>query len=142
MRLASKKIAVLAENARFEERALFLRNRVWPELEKFLIAGPTLLGFVPGILGYLPGSIRFEVAFQSLCIFVSYLGCLVFLQLIDSLFSSSVPVILAAMRSVLAAAYLILTMKQYLEWRTGNVNFYPAVQKIRSRLAKAIGHGG
>ncbi|MCS6971605.1 MAG: hypothetical protein NZL89_01135, partial [Leptospiraceae bacterium] len=44
-----------------------------PELERFLIAGPTLIGYVLGLLRYPPGSVGFEIGFQSLVFFVGFI---------------------------------------------------------------------
>lgn len=139
---AAKKIAAFAEKARLEEHGQTIRRKIWPELEKFLIAGPTFIGFALGLLNYAPGHNRFEVGFQSLCIIAGYLISLVIIQSLDSIFFSSWPIVLGIVRSVLALAYLGLTLKQYLEWRSGDVKIYSAVQKVRARFSAMIGDAG
>lgn len=142
MATASRKIAEFAEKAKLEERGEFLHRRVWPELEKFLIAGPTLIGFALGLLNYAPGQKHFEVGFQSLCVFAGYLIALTVAQAADSLLFSSWPIVLGVIRSVLALAYLGVTLKQYFDWRSGNVKIYAAVQQIRRRCSAMIGDAG
>ena len=90
------------------------RQHAWPQVEKFLIAGPTLVGFLIGILKYPPRHAAFEVAFQSLVIFSGYVAALVAVQALDSLFFNSWPLFLGVSRSLLATGYLALTATQYL----------------------------
>lgn len=142
MSVTSKKIAGIAEKARLEEHGQAIRGRLWPELEKFLIAGPTLIGFALGLLNYAPGQRHFEVGFQSLCIFAGYLLSLVIAQTLDSLFFSAWPMVLGIIRSVLALAYLGVTLKQYFEWRAHDVKVYATVAKVRARFSTLIGNAG
>lgn len=142
MAVSSKKLAEFAEKAKLDERGRFLRDKVWPELEKFLIAGPTLIGFALGLLNYVPGQKYFEVGFQSLCIFAGYLVSLIIAQILDSLFFSPWPIVLGAIRSVLALVYLGVMFKQYFEWRSQDVKIYAAVQRIRTRFSAMIGDAG
>jgi hypothetical protein len=121
-------------------RLLSWAERVRPEIEKFVIAGPTLIGYVLGLLRYPPGSVAFETAFQSLVIFVAYLAALVIAQAFDSLFFSSMPIILAVVRSLLAFFYLLVTIRQYIEWRKGEPRIFPLVERVRERLNFLIGN--
>ncbi|MBN8219412.1 MAG: hypothetical protein J0L53_00730 [Spirochaetes bacterium] len=122
------------EIAATNEKIGFFREKIWPELEKFLIAGPTFVGFVIGLWRYAPGSRHFETAFQSLILFAGYMLAMIFLQSLDSLFFSSRPMVLGVGRSVLALAYLVLTLKQYLEWRGGAVRIYGFTARFRGRI--------
>lgn len=109
------------------------KDRLLPEAEKFLIAGPTLIGFVFGITRYQPGSVAFETGFQSLVFFLAYLAALTLVQLADSLFFNSWPMVLGISRSLLAALYLALTLRQYFEWRTGDPKILGPAARLRER---------
>ncbi len=115
------------------------RQNVWPNLEKFLIAGPTLIGFIIGILKYPPRHVAFEVGFQSLVIFSGYIATLVFVQMLDSLFFSSWPLFLGVSRSLLATGYLALTFMQYLPWRSGNPRMFSFTERARIKFIRALG---
>lgn len=140
--ITSKKIAEIAGKAKLDEHGQAIRGHLWPQLEKFLIAGPTLIGFALGLLNYAPGQKHFEVGFQSLCIFAGYLASLVLVQILDSLFFSSWPIVLGIARSALALAYLAVTAKQYFEWRSGDVKIYAFIQNLRRRFSNMIGNAG
>lgn len=116
------------------------RQNVWPHLEKFLIAGPTLIGFIIGLLKYPPRHIAFEAGFQSLVIFTGYIAALVFVQALDSLFFSGWPMFLGIARSLLATSYLALTIMQYLPWRSGNPRFYAFTARARIKFTRALGN--
>jgi hypothetical protein len=124
---------------RSQPRLLSWAERTLPEVEKFVIAGPTLFGFLPGILRYQPGTAHFETGFQSLIIFLAYLAALTVLQLADSLFFSSWPMVLGLARSLLAIAYLAVTLRQVIQWRTGSPQILPVVSRIREWLRPVIG---
>lgn len=114
-------------------------DEFWPHIEKFLIAGPTLIGFIIGLLRYPPKHAAFEVAFQSLVIFTGYLTALLFVQALDTLFLSSFPLFLGISRSILATGYIALTLMQYLSWRTGTPRSYAFTDRMRLRLSRALG---
>lgn len=116
------------------------RQNVWPHLEKFLIAGPMLIGFIIGILKYPPRHVAFEAGFQSLVIFTGYIAALVFVQALDSLFFSGWPMFLGIARSLLALGYLALTIMQYLPWRGGNPRFYAFTARARAKFSRALGN--
>ncbi len=124
----------LTEAALKNEKVSFFRDRIWPELEKFLIAGPALIGFIIGLWRYAPGTRHFETAFQSLVFFSGYMLGMILLQTLDSLFLSSRPMVLGIGRSLLALLYLGLTMKQYLESRSGEVRILGFTTKCRNRV--------
>lgn len=124
----------LSEAALRNEKVDFFRAKIWPELEKFLIAGPVFVGFIIGLWRYAPGSRHFETAFQSLLFFLTYMGAMIFLQALDSLFFSGWPLVLGIGRSVFALVYLVLTLKQYWEWRSGEVRLYGITSRFRGRL--------
>ncbi|AFM13560.1 hypothetical protein [Turneriella parva] len=134
----------ILENLRTQifANATFLRlqKTLWPEIVKFVIAGPTLIGFIVGLTRYAPGEQAFECGFQSLVFFVAYLASLTVAQGLDSLFFSSWPLVLGITRSLLAAAYLYATVRQFIEWQKGRVTFYAPVQKLRDRLRTATGN--
>lgn len=115
------------------------RQNVWPHVEKFLIAGPTLIGFIIGILKYPPRHAAFEAGFQSLVIFSGYIAALVFVQTLDSLFFSSWPLFLGVSRSLLAIVYLALTFMQYLPWRSGNPRMFSFTERARAKFIRALG---
>lgn len=115
------------------------QQNIWPHIEKFLIAGPTLIGFIIGILKYPPRHAAFEVAFQSLVIFSGYILALVFVQTLDSLFFSGWPMVLGISRSLLAAAYVALTLMQYLPWRSGNPRMFSFTERARAKFNRALG---
>lgn len=119
---------------------LSLQKNLWPQVVKFVIAGPTLIGFVVGLTRYAPGEQAFECGFQSLVFFLAYLASLTVAQSLDSLFFSGWPLILGIIRSLLAAAYLYVTVRQFIQWQKGNVTFYAPVQKLRDRLRTATGN--
>lgn len=127
-----EKLAALPAVANF-------RQNVWPHVEKFLIAGPTLIGFIIGILKYPPRQAAFEAGFQSLVIFSGYIAALVFVQMLDSLFFSSWPLFLGVSRSLLAAGYLALTFTQYLPWRSGSPRMFSFTERARSKFNRALG---
>jgi hypothetical protein len=116
--------------------------KFWPAIEKFLIAGPTLVGFLLGVLRYPPGHKYFEVGFQSFLIFAAYLMLMTLFQALDTFFFSGWPLVLGIGRSVLAVTYLALTLKQYFEIRTRDAQLYAYTHKVRSRLTQAIGNAG
>ena len=116
------------------------RQNIWPHIERFLIAGPTLVGFVVGILKYPPRHVAFEIGFQSLLIFTAYLAALVFVQTLDSLFFSGWPLVLGICRSLLAAGYLSLTLMQYLPWRSGNPRMFGFTHRARAKFTRALGN--
>jgi hypothetical protein len=124
---------------RSQPRLLSWVQRTLLEVEKFVIAGPTLIGFLPGLLRYQPGSVHFETGFQSLVFFVGYLAALIVLQIFDSLFFSNWPMVLALARSLLAIAYLAVTLRQVIEWRAGSPKILPAVRRVREWLRPVIG---
>lgn len=124
----------IQEVAAKNEKVGFFREKIWPEIEKFLIAGPAFVGFIIGIWRYAPGSRHFETGFQSLVIFSGYMLAMIFLQTLDSLFFGSRPMVLGVGRSVLALVYLALTLKQYFEWRSGAVRIYGFTARFRGRL--------
>jgi hypothetical protein len=130
----------LAEAASKNEKVGFFREKIWPELEKFIIAGPTFVGFVLGVWKYSPGQRHFETAFQSLLVFAAYMAVLIFFQALDTLFLGAWPVILGIARSVLALLYLAITIKQYFEWRSGEVRIYGFTVKLRTRLNQKSGN--
>ena len=134
MGFIQKQTDKLKEAAFKNEKVGIFRAKVWPDLEKFLIAGPTFILFIIGLWRYKPGERHFETAFQSLVIFAGYMAAMIFLQTLDSLFFGSRPMILGVARSVLALAYLVLTLKQFLEWRSGDVRVYGFTTKLRSRV--------
>lgn len=115
------------------------RENLWPHIEKFLIAGPTLIGFIIGILKYSPRHAAFEVGFQSLVIFTGYIAALVFAQMLDSLFFSAWPLFLGVSRSLLAIGYLTLTFMQYLPWRSGNPRMFSFAERARAKFNRALG---
>lgn len=125
----------IAEAAAKNKKLGFFREKVWPEIEKFLIAGPAFVGFMLGIWSYAPGTRHFETAFQSLVIFSAYMLAMIFLQTLDTLFFGSWPMVLGVGRSVLALAYLALTLKQFFEWRSGEVRIYAFTARFRKRAA-------
>lgn len=110
-------------------------SEIWPHVEKFFIAGPTLIGFIIGLVKYPPRSAAFEVAFQSLLIFCGYLVALIFVQAIDTLFLGNVPLFLAVARSLFALAYIALTLLQYLPWRAGEPRMFAFTRKFRERFS-------
>jgi hypothetical protein len=122
--------------------ALYLRGQkaLWPEFVKFVIAGPTLIGFIVGLNRYKPGEQAFECGFQSLVFFLAYVAALIFVQVVDTLFFSGWPLVLGIARSLLAAGYLYVTLRQYLAWRRGNVVLHTPVQQLRDRLRAATGN--
>jgi hypothetical protein len=124
---------------RSQPRLLSWVQRTLLAVEKFVIAGPTLIGFLPGLLRYQPGSVHFETGFQSLLFFVGYLAALIVLQIFDSLFFSNWPMVLALARSLLAIAYLAVTLRQVIEWRAGSPKILPAVRRVREWLRPVIG---
>lgn len=124
---------------RSQPRLLAWGERTLPELERFVIAGPTLVGFVLGLVRYQPGTVHFETGFQSLVIFLAYLAALTVLQMADSLLFSSWPIVLGVARSLLAVVYLAVTIRQFVQWRTGTPQIFPAVQHIRERLRPVTG---
>ena len=128
--------------ARLNANAHFVRlqKELWPEIVRFIIAGPTLIGFVVGLTRYAPGEQAFECGFQSLVFFLTYVVSLTIAQTLDSLFFSSWPLVLGITRSLLAAGYLYVTLRQYLAWRSGSVRFYAPVQRLRDRLRTATGN--
>jgi hypothetical protein len=140
MKRLKDKVSGLSATVATHEKVGFLRLKVWPALEKFLIAGPTLVGFILGIWRYAPGQEAFETGFQSLIIFLGYIAVFTFLQILDSVFFASWPIILGVGRSLLALAYLTLTLRQYYEWRTGTPHFYALTKKCRSRLTQVTGN--
>lgn len=113
---------------------------VLPEVVKFVIAGPTLLGFVFGLTRYAPGEQAFECGFQSLVFFLTYVVALTVVQTIDTLFFSQWPLVLGLARSLLAVGYLYLTLRQYITWRAGRLEILRAVQKLRDHLRTATGN--
>ena len=119
----------------------YFREKIWPALEKFIIAGPTFVGFVLGLWKYPPGHRYFETAFQSLVFFALYIAVLMFMQAVDSLFLSSWPIVLGVVRSILATLYLVATLKQYLEFRSRETKIYAITGKFRNRLARVIESG-
>lgn len=137
--ILTQKLALAKEALISGPQYALLRERILPELEKFLIAGPMFVGFVLGLVRYQPRSVAFETAFQSLVLFSGYLAALAVVQGLDSLFFSAWPLVLGVARSLLAAGYLALTLKQYLEWRTGTVQIYGVVKRLRERLRPIIG---
>lgn len=124
---------------RSQPRLVAWAERTLPRVEKFFIAGPTLVGFVFGLVRYQPGTAHFETGFQSLVIFLAYLAGLTVLQVADSLFFGSWPIILGVARSLLAVVYLGVTIRQFMQWRTGVPQILPAVLRIRERLQSLIG---
>ncbi len=120
--------------AKADVRAIYVKEKIWPPLEKFLISGPTFIGFLLGLWRYEPTHEYFEVGFQSLVVFVLYLATLTFFQTVDSLFLDAFPIVLASIRSLLSAAYLAVTLKQFIEWRKGNVKIYTVVKNLRNRF--------
>lgn len=117
-------------------------KRTLPEVEKFIIAGPTLVGFVFGLVRYQPGSVHFETGFQSLVIFLVYLAALTVLQAAESLFFSGWPIITGVARSLLALLYLALTLRQFMQWRSAAPQILPAVLRLRERLPPLTGDAG
>ncbi len=130
---------MLMQWVRSQPRLVAWAERILPELKKFVIGGPTLVGFILGIVRYAPGTVYFETAFQSLVIFLIYLLALTVAQAADSLFFSSWPLVLAFARSLLATAYLAITIRQFLQWRKGNPQILPLVGRIRERLHPLTG---
>jgi hypothetical protein len=128
----------LADAALQNEKVGFFREKIWPELEKFLVAGPALIGFIIGLWRYAPGTRHFEAAFQSLIFFSCYILAIIFLQALDSMFLSSRPMVLGIGRSLLALLYLALTLKQYLELRSGEVRIFGFTAKCRNRLGLSL----
>lgn len=139
-RALGQKIAAAKQALVSSLHSAFLRERILPELEKFLIAGPMFVGFALGLVRYPPGSVAFETGFQSLVFFSAYLIALSMMQLLDSLFLSNWPLVLGVARSLLAAFYLALTIKQYVEWRNGAVQIYGSVKRLRERLRSLFGN--
>jgi|JI10StandDraft_1071094.scaffolds.fasta_scaffold35549_3 hypothetical protein len=122
--------------------ALYLRAQkdLWPEVVKFVVAGPTLIGFIVGLTRYKPGEQAFECGFQSLLFFLAYAAALTLVQAVDTLFFTGWPLVLGIARSLLAAGYIYLALRQYLGWRNGSITFYAPVQKLRDRLRAATGN--
>jgi len=115
----------------------------WPLIEKVLIAGPFLIGYVLGLVRYNPHEKHFEIGFQSFCFFVGYMGYLILVQTLDSLLFSSWPIVLGVLRSLGAIAYLTLTVRQVHEWLSGKeVTIYSRVSDLRSRAQKFVSHAG
>ncbi|MFZ5627850.1 MAG: hypothetical protein ACOY5B_01895 [Spirochaetota bacterium] len=135
-----RQVGSLMQWLRSQPRLLAWGERAWPELEKFIIAGPTLLGFVLGLVRYQPATVHFETGFQSMVIFLAYLAGLTVLQAADSLLFSSWPVVLGVARSLLATVYLIFTLRQFMQWRTGHPHILPAVLRIREKLRAVTGN--
>ncbi len=127
---------------RLQKSAAFQRfeKSVWPGVVKFIIAGPTLLGFVVGLTRYAPGEQAFECGFQSLLFFLAYAVSLTAVQAVDTLFFSQWPLVLGIARSFLAAGYLYVTLRQYLGWRSGQLVVLRPVQKLRDQLRAATGN--
>lgn len=128
----------LTEAALKNEKVSLFREKIWPGLEKFLIAGPLFVGFILGLWRYAPGHRFFEVGFQSLVFFSAYMALLILFQAVDTLFLGSWPIILGVARSVLAVIYLAVTLKQFFEWRRGEVRIYGFTQKLRNRLNPSL----
>ncbi|GAB4433059.1 MAG: hypothetical protein OHK0011_16030 [Turneriella sp.] len=124
---------------RSQPRLMAWAERILPEVEKFVIAGPTLVGFLPGLVRYQPGTVHFETGFQSLIIFLAYLAALTVMQLADSLFFSSWPMVLGIARSLLATLYLSITLRQVLQWRHSSPQILPMVSRIREWLRPVTG---
>jgi len=140
MKRLKEKVSGLSAAYATHEKVGFFRQNVWPGIEKFLIAGPTLVGFILGIWRYAPGQEAFETGFQSLIIFLIYITVFTFFQVLDSLFFGSWPIVLGAGKSLLALAYLVVTFRQYFEWRSGAPHFYALTKKCRSRLTQVTGN--
>lgn len=132
---------VLRQGWRAHPRLVAWGEKTMPSLEKFLIAGPTLVGFALGLLRHSPGEVHFETGFQSLVFFVAYLAALTVVQTLDSLFFSSWPPLTGLVRSLLAVLYIALTMRQFVQWRTGAPVILPAVARLRVRLGPVIDDG-
>lgn len=134
-----RQISALAQWLHSQPRLVAWARRILPKAEKFIIAGPTLLGFTLGLLRHQPGSVHFETGFQSLVFFVAYLAVLTVLQILDSLFFSRWPIVLGLARSLAAAAYWIITLRQVIEWRAGSPQILPVIARLRERLRPVIG---
>jgi len=127
--------AQAAANPRFR----YAQDIIWPQLEKFLIAGPVFVGYVLGFYKYPPRHLAFETAFQSLVIFSCYLAAVAAVEILDGLFFSPWPLVLGSLRSMLALLYIALTLKQYFEWRKGEPHIYGITTHLRTRLSSTLG---
>lgn len=134
-----RQISALAQWVRSQPRLVAWAERILPRAEKVVIAGPTLVGFTLGLLRHQPGSVHFETGFQSLAFFLAYLAVLTVLQILDSLFFSSWPIVLGVARSLAAAFYLAITLRQVLQWRAGSPQILPVVARLRERLRPVTG---
>lgn len=110
------------------------QTKFWPAIEKFLIAGPTLVGFIWGLYRFDPKEAGFEVAFQSFVYFVLYMAYLTVIQTLDSLFFDSTPFFVGFTRSLGAAIYIAITLAQYWKWRKGEVLRLKPVARLKARL--------
>lgn len=110
------------------------QTKFWPPIEKFLIAGPTLVGFIWGLYRFDPKNAGFEVAFQSFVYFVLYVAYLTIIQTLDSLFFDSFPLFVGITRSLGAAIYIAITLAQYWSWRKGEVLRLKPVPRLKARL--------
>ena len=109
-------------------------RKIAPELEMFLICGPTLIGFSVGLVKYAPRTIFFESGFHSGCFSIIYVVFLILLQVFDSFFFSSNPIVLPVMNSVAASIYIAVTIRNYLLLRRQKLFAFPFSARLRAGL--------
>ncbi|MBS0617468.1 MAG: hypothetical protein JSR44_04725 [Spirochaetes bacterium] len=139
MAFVQNQIEKISAQAAANPRLRYAQEIIWPQIEKFLIAGPVFVGYILGFYKYPPRHIAFEIAFQSFVIFSFYLTGVVAIEILDGLFFSVWPLVLGSVRSLLALFYIALTFKQYFEWRKGDPHIYGITKRLRTRLANALG---
>jgi len=87
------------------------------ELKLFAIAGPTMLGWIFGLLHYPISSKLFLVSFQNGVVSLFFLGIYGFFYILNLFFSFPPDIILLYMESVFSLLYLGITLFFYAGFR-------------------------
>lgn len=115
----------------------FYQNNIKPYIgpvELFVIAGPTLIGFIAGFWRYEPADERFTIAFQSFLFFLGYLALLTFNHFLSYLNFFSYANYVYYADSLFCIAYLAAGFWQYFKARNQAHETLPFTQKLYQKI--------
>jgi len=109
-------------------------RKFWPSLELFLITGPTLIGWVPGILKYEYYEERFKLGMQSMAVFLLYIAMLILNQIIVSMNIGEYKYYAFYIDSFFCLLYLITCFYLYKRAKIRNTYLHPFLFRVLDNL--------
>ncbi|MDH5719496.1 MAG: hypothetical protein OEZ13_02630 [Spirochaetia bacterium] len=113
---------------------IHMAKKIWPGFELFLISGPTLIGWVIGMVKYEYRDERFKISIQSFALFLIYIALLVLNQIIVFTNIANYKYYSLYADSFFCFLYLLLGLYFYIGARRKNPYLHGLIIRVLDRL--------